>query len=132
MSRPGSRSRRRGLRGAALGALLASSLAVRSPAQAGPANVVVLEERGREELLAGSPSRALAYLGEAYRAECRSASLRFLLAAAARSVESLHASLAGPARPTALAFSHDSNNLAVTDGVTATICDVQGKHAPSR
>ncbi len=52
-------------------------------------------EQGRQEMLAGKPRRALAYLGEAYRMGADTTALRFLLAQAALEVERKQVTLEG-------------------------------------
>ena len=52
-------------------------------------NTRLMEEQGRQELLAGNTTRALAWLNEAYKAGDTSPELRFMLGTAMRRVESV-------------------------------------------
>ncbi|MGE5180812.1 MAG: carboxypeptidase regulatory-like domain-containing protein [Acidobacteriota bacterium] len=52
-------------------------------------NVRLMEEQGRQELLAGNTTRALAWLNEAYKSGDTSPELRFMLGTAMRRVESV-------------------------------------------
>ena len=73
------------------------------------------EEQGRQELIAGLPSRALVYLNEAYQRGVDSPALRLLLHAASRPFNSLLFELPGSNAITAVAFSGDSRLLAAAD-----------------
>src|SRR5207302_9321534 len=53
------------------------------------ANAALLEDQGRQELLAGHPSRALAYLSAAYSAGADGPSMRYLLHVVMRNLEAL-------------------------------------------
>jgi WD40 repeat protein/tRNA A-37 threonylcarbamoyl transferase component Bud32 len=77
----------------------------------------LLEEQGRQELLAGRPTRAVAYLSEAYaRTRHPGVELRTLLAEAMRSVEAEQVSLdAHPGGVSTAAFSPDGTRI-VTAG----------------
>jgi WD40 repeat protein len=91
----------------------------------------LLVEQGRQELLAGSPGRALVYLDEAHRRGDRTAALRFMLATVRRSTDAGTPAVARvedemfPAA-ISLAFSPDSRLLAVTHQGSASIVEVPG------
>jgi WD40 repeat protein len=96
----------------------------------------LLEDQGRQELLAGRPARALAYLAEAYRRGGRDPALRYLVAAAGRTVDARVATFSAPLavsygdrRPSIierLTFSADSARLFGATGAEAWMWDVDG------
>jgi eukaryotic-like serine/threonine-protein kinase len=92
---------------------------------------VLLQEEGRQELLAGRPARALAYLNSAYSRGDRSAALRFLLRAAARSMEAFKPLFQGPVYPTDVALSDDGRRLAVANGESVSVWST-GSDGPQR
>jgi WD40 repeat protein/serine/threonine protein kinase len=72
----------------------------------------VLEEQGRQELLAGRPLRALLYLSEAYKSGANSRPLRFMLRDATSAVDSLIATMNGhEARVHCVKFSPDGSRI---------------------
>ncbi|MCB9564542.1 MAG: protein kinase [Kofleriaceae bacterium] len=77
----------------------------------------VLEEQGRQELVAGSPARALPYLIEAWRAGRRTPSLRIMLGEAMRHVDDVEAVIATDATIALIDALPDGRVLiATTDG----------------
>jgi WD40 repeat protein len=58
-------------------------------AKAESENALLMEEQGRQELLAGNTTRALAWLTEAYKAGDASPELRFMLGTAMQRIESI-------------------------------------------
>ncbi|MDX2090146.1 MAG: protein kinase [Kofleriaceae bacterium] len=66
---------------------LSISRVLRSHAETHAQITMLLEERGRMELLAGSPMRALAYLEAAFRRDADTPSLQFMLASAMRDLD---------------------------------------------
>ena len=97
----------------AAGAVVAGIRVSRERNRAEATATALLAEQGRQELLAGAPSRALIYLQEAHRRGDRSPALRLMLAAALRSVEARSQSFEVPGHPTELSFSPDGRHLAV-------------------
>jgi WD40 repeat protein/tRNA A-37 threonylcarbamoyl transferase component Bud32 len=77
-------------------------------------NAELLEDQGRQELLAAHPSRALAYLSSAYSQGRKSPALRFMLAEAARDVEALQLTVEGDdiGELGQVPLSHDGHRLA--------------------
>jgi eukaryotic-like serine/threonine-protein kinase len=73
----------------------------------------LMAEQGRQEWLAGNPTRALAYLSEAYRRGDRRPSLRFILRQAASAVEAREQRFEIPDYPYGLTFGPDGRSLAV-------------------
>jgi len=72
----------------------------------------VLEEQGRQELLAGRPLRALLYLSEAYSGGASSRPLKFMLRDATSAVDSLIATMKGhEARVHCVKFSPDGSRI---------------------
>lgn len=78
---------------------------------------ILLAEQGRQQLLAGSPGRALAYLAEAYRQGNGDAAVRFLIAAATRDLDTLLRTLTGHAAEIhEAAFSPDGTRVVTASG----------------
>ena len=82
---------------------------------------VLLQEQGRQELLAGSPSRALGFLTAAYQRGDRSSPLRFLLRRATQSMEAFQPLFQGPVYPTDMALSPDGRVMAVANGESISL-----------
>ena len=100
---------------------------VRERDRASTINAELLEEQGRQELLAGSPSRALVFLHAAYAQGRSSPALRFLLAEAARDVEALQLVAPGDdlgelAQPP---LSHDGRRLATVSEGRVRVWDLK-------
>jgi serine/threonine protein kinase/WD40 repeat protein len=97
----------------AAGAVVGGVKVSRERNRAETITTTLLAEQGRQELLAGAPSRALVYLREAHRRGDTSPALRLLLASALRSVEARGQSFEPAGHPAGLAFSPDGRYLAV-------------------
>lgn len=83
------------------------------------ARIDQLTEQGRQELVAGSPLRALPFLSEAYLEGGTGAALRFLLAQAAAGLDSQVASVGGPTDPVSYAtFSPDGTRFITANAVS--------------
>jgi WD40 repeat protein len=81
----------------------------------------LLEERGRTEVLAGHPLKAIAYLGEAYDPDRPAPAVGFLLASALRELDDLEATLDCGADVEASAVSPDGVHVAAACGDVARI-----------
>jgi WD40 repeat protein len=81
------------LLGIAIAATISVSRVIAARDRAVAANAALLEEQGRQELLAGNPMRAAAWLSKAYSAGNTTPSLRLLLGTAMRDVELLERTL---------------------------------------
>jgi WD40 repeat protein len=79
-------------------------------------NAELLEEQGRQELLAGNPTRAAVWLSAAYSAGDRNRSLRFLLGSAMRDVETPRQLLECGASVHTLTLSPDKSTLLAACG----------------
>ncbi len=83
----------------------------------------LLVEQGRQEALAGNPSRALPYLEEAHRRGERSRALAFLLRSVRRSTDRPMRAFAAPASPGESILSPDGRYLAIAHAAGITIYD---------
>jgi eukaryotic-like serine/threonine-protein kinase len=115
----------------AASAIIGGIQVVREQRRAAQTALALLQEQGRQELLAGRPARAFVYLSEAYHQGHRSFALQFLLAAASRSVEALALTLEWPAgqpSPSDLAFDATGDRLAVAHGDRIALWDARTGH----
>ena len=96
------------------------SRVLRSGAEARTQVTTLLEERGRMELLAGNPLRALAYLDAAHARGDSTASLDFLVASAIREIDALDRDLECGGEVGILAVSRDGKRLAAA-------CQTEGR-----
>jgi len=90
----------------------AVSRVLRSGAEARAQVTTLLEERGRMELLAGNPLRALAYLDAAHDRSADTASLRFLIANAIREIDAFERDLECGGEVGTFSLSPDGTRLA--------------------
>ena len=90
-------------------------------------NAELIEDQGRQELLKGSPSRALAFLSAAYSQGRKSPALRFMLAEAARDVEALQLTVEGDdiGELGQVPLSHDGHRLATVREGRVRVWDVK-------